>query len=234
MIHKKHLPLIRLDGEINVSFNGETKTSISYNGSWLNFMNMAFSGDMGCLYPKRPADGNGCALESLCQVFEDISAVPYENDSSYEKYATEELNELITNKVPEIIRNEFLKDYSVKSVKVICNDPEEKIPVFTVTAKLQSTEYVNFNTKIMKDAELLGDVIDSSMEDNGDFKITYRNGENEGTYEGSISESKIAFIGIDDFSNAEKIYKCNEGYHALTNKHYVIPETEPQDIVIEI
>lgn len=221
-MNKKLLSFVRHLGDINLSVNGEAKVGFSIDGNWVNNFTATLTGDQGCVFKNDPsAEVDASAIGALVKILSNISLVPYQNDSTYEKYVTPEAGEWLKSIVGPLILSEFREKPDVYKVECSYIPEGETEPTIVVHAELRTNQYANSIFESIKDIDILGDVISTSVSDEGEVTYVYKTTEDlENTITRNMDD-KIHMVGIDGFTKATKLYECNDGYLLIASEKFV-------------
>lgn len=227
-MNKKLLPIARLCGDISFAINGENKTSFSLAGEWVNNHSATFTGDQGCVYPNNKTDEDISALGATVRALSNLKVVPYQNDSSYEKYATDEAQEWLTKTLPAELSKQFRDNPDVFKVQAGFTGVGETEPSIVVSVEVTTNQYANAIFESLKDITFLGNVKSVTMSDEGSIAYVYVDEDgNENTVTRGIDD-KTTLLGLDSFKAATKLFTADSEILVVTSDHFnpVIEESK--------
>lgn len=208
-MNKNLLAIARHTGDISFAINGETKVSLSLNGEWVNLHNAVFTGDQGCVYPNRPAEAgevSQSALDAALRALETMTVVPYQNDTSYEKYATPEINTWLNKTLPALLVDLFRNKPDTQKVQASYIPEGEKEASLVVVVEVVTNNYANNIFERVGPVVFTGDVLSATLSEGSEVTYVYRDAEgNENTITRDISDN-TALIGVDQFSRVKKLW----------------------------
>lgn len=211
-MNKNLLAVARHAGDISFAINGETKVSLSLGGEWVNLHNAIFTGDQGCVYPNRPpeaGEASQSALDAALRALESMKVVPYQNDSTYEKYATDEANVWLNKTLPALLVDLFRNKHDTQKVQASYIPEGEKDPVVVVSVEVVTNQYANGIFENLGNLLFMGDVTSASISEGSEVTYVYRDIEgNENTIVRDISDN-TCLIGADQFSRVKKLWSSD-------------------------
>lgn len=231
-MNKKILPFARLMGDVSLSINGENKVSFSVGGEWVNNYSLTYIGDRGCLFPTYEEDDgiDGSAINVVALAMSNISIVPFQNDSSYEKYASEGVNTWFKETLPALILKEFREKPEVFKIEAQYTPEGEVDPIVVVHVEIRSNKYVNSFFEQLRNIELMGIVGKATITDDGDVTYEYKDSEGEDKTFNRNMTDKIWMVGLDGLTKATHLYGCDDDHVIITNGHF-IPVIEESKVV---
>lgn len=224
-MNKNLLAIARHAGDISFSINGEAKVSFSIGGEWVNLHTATFTGDQGCVYPNRkPEEGeeSNSALDAVLRTLKAISVVPYQNDSSFEQYATPEANEWLNKTLPALVEEMFRTNHSMYKLQSGYVPEGSKEPTIVVSIEVVSNEYANSFFERLGVLTFMGTVTTATIGDDG--KVTYIYTDVDGN-ENSVTREitdNVYMIGDDSFTRVKKVYSSdnNSEFLVVTSENF--------------
>lgn len=221
-MNKLLLPFVRLHGDIVLSVNGENKVGFSIDGNWTTNFTNTIMGDQGCIFQHKNSNSEDLsALNTVCNILENIELVPYQNDSTYEKYVTETAKKWFNEVLPETLKETFHNDPEAYKVEASFTEEGETDPSIVVRVELTTNEYVNTIFKSLNNIAHIGNIKSATLNDDNSVIIVYEDLDgNENTITRSF-DHKVILLGVDGFTNSEKIYECDDGYLIITVDNFI-------------
>lgn len=224
-MNKLLLPVVRHEGDILFSINGEQKVSFDIGGVWSNLQTTTITGDAGCVYPKDPSSTDVSALAGACKILENISIVPFENDSRFAHLVTPDIQTWVKETLPAEIKRVFRENHTVFKGVFNYVDPESKEVILAVAVEIVTNAYATSIFEAMKDIAFLGTVKSSEVGEDGKITYTYTDAEgNENTIFRDMG-GDVMMIGVDSFSNATRLFTALN-HLIITNDNFVHDITE--------
>lgn len=227
-MNKKLLPIIRHSGDVLFSINGENKVSFDLAGNWVNNHTATFTGDQGCVFPNRANEEDVSALSAVVRTLNALKVVPFQNDSTYEKFATEAASTWLTKTLPEQLVKIFREQPDVFKVQASFIPTGETEASITVSVELTSNQYAASIFENLGDVTFFGKVKSVTMSDEGKTTYVYVDADgNENTVTRSMDDNMV-LLGLDTFTLATHLFSADNNTLIVTTENFVpvIEETK--------